>query len=116
MLNNAITIRPAETEDIKDIWDLLHASSKTWSPEHITSQLDKLTVLVKENKILGVLYGIISPGKNTEIIWVAIHPMYPEKKLREVMIQGITITQYQTVKVKAQLKKIYPDSFVNHYF
>ncbi len=88
MICETITIRPAINSDIEDIWHLLHADSKNWNTEHINSQLKNLVVLIKENRMLGVLYGTLTPDK-TKIHWIVIHPMYPEKVLQAVMIQRI---------------------------
>jgi N-acetylglutamate synthase-like GNAT family acetyltransferase len=90
----AITIRVAEAKDIKQIWDLLHTDVKTWSETEIIRNIQQLIVLTKQDKLLGVLFGELTPSK-AEVIWVVIHPMYPENLLRELLFQSLKGTQIQ---------------------
>jgi hypothetical protein len=104
MTFEAITIRPAEAIDIKEIWDLFHADSKTWTEEQIMRNIQQLLVLTRQDKLLGVLFGKLTPGKE-EVIWIVIHPMYPEAQLKELMIQGLKVTQCQALKEKQNQKR-----------
>ncbi len=92
MNSKTLIIRRAEIGDIEDIWSLLHAESKGWDVEQINGNLKNLLVLVQPPKLLGILFGQLLPGKE-EVKWVVIHPFYPEKPLREVLIQSLIGTQ-----------------------
>lgn len=70
------------------IWDLLHANCRNWNNQQIENNLTQLFVLMKAQKLLGVLHGEFKPGTGT-IFWVEIHPLYPEKMLQDFMIQGL---------------------------
>ncbi len=96
MTESSVIIRSARSEDCEMIWDILHANCRNWSLRQITDNLSGIFVLVKDLKILGVLAG--SSDKSGLIIdWVEIHPLYPEKILRDIMIQSLLGTQ--TVKL-----------------
>lgn len=88
MKDEIVIIRSAQKEDIEMIWDLFHANCRNWTGQQIEYNLPQLFVLLKSDKLLGVLHGEFKPGTRT-IFWVEIHPLYPEKILREVMIQGL---------------------------
>lgn len=83
-----LVIRPAEREDLKEIWHLLHANTIAWTDERIRAELARLWVMFEDTKMLGVLAGTFETGKE-KLDWVAIHPLYPEKRLREAMIKGV---------------------------
>lgn len=102
MTFEAITIRPAEVKDIQEIWDLLHADSKGWCEAEIRGNIHQLIVLTRQDKLLGVLFGKLIPGKE-EVFWIAIHPMYPEKQLKEAMIESLKGTRCQILKVKQEI-------------
>jgi hypothetical protein len=70
-----VIIRQARLEDNENIWDLFHANCRTWTTQQI------------------------GPGAKV-IDWVEIHPFYPEKTLKEVMIQGLLGTQKRDDAVK----------------
>ncbi len=82
-----LVIRPARMNDLKEIWNLLHANQISWTDARIIAELPKLRVMQRDSKILGVLNGYFE-AKVLKIEWVAIHPLYPEKQLREAMIEG----------------------------
>lgn len=86
--DGAIILRPAEAADSGEIRHLIHAEGKTWSSEYILRNIGRLYVLTYGKRILGVLCGTFTPGKET-VSWVAVHPMYPESSLRAAMIQGL---------------------------
>lgn len=83
-----LVIRPARMNDVKEIWDLLHANVVTWDDVRIIEELPKLRVMLRDSKMLGVLNGNFEAGA-IKIEWVAIHSLYPEKQLREAMIKGM---------------------------
>ena len=84
----AITIRSAESKDVKEIWDLLHADCRSWSEVQISENLHQLLILAKGNRLLGVLYGDLNPYK-IAVFWVAIHPLYPEMQFNQLFIQAL---------------------------
>ncbi|HBE79872.1 MAG TPA: hypothetical protein DDW65_19150 [Firmicutes bacterium] len=93
MAFEAITIRRAEPKDRDGIWHLLHAQCKGWSEEQIDENLPNLLLLIKQDKILAVLFGKLTAGK-TEVIWIVIHPLYPEEELKQTLVHGLLGSQY----------------------
>lgn len=87
-----VMIYKARLEDRENIWHLLHANCRTWTMQQIKDNISKMFILAKNGKVLGVLCGDFNPGA-VVIDWVEIHPLYSEKILREVMIQGLLGTQ-----------------------
>jgi hypothetical protein len=87
------SMRQAVPGDISRIWSLLHAESKNWSEVKISKSLDELFLLTVGEKIIGVLF---KPEKAMRSEWVVIHPMYPEEKLRGIMIQMLDFTPEET--------------------
>ncbi len=83
-----LVIRPAKTDDVKEIWDLLHSNSFSWTDTKIMAELSGLWVMLNDAKMLGVLYGDFGSGTK-KVDWVAIHPIYAEKQLREAMINAV---------------------------
>jgi N-acetylglutamate synthase-like GNAT family acetyltransferase len=83
-----LVIRPAKMNDVKEIWDLLHSNSIAWTDTKIIAELSGLWVMLNDVKILGVLYGEFGRGTK-KVNWVAIHPIYTEKQLREAMINAV---------------------------
>lgn len=82
----SIVIRRANPDDIRQIWRILHAEVITWDNERILNNLHDLLVLVRQDQVLGVLYGHLD---QKEICWVAIHPYYPEKSLQEMLADAL---------------------------
>jgi hypothetical protein len=93
MAFEAITIRRAEPKDRDGIWHLLHAQCKGWSGEQIRQNLPNLLLLIKQDKILAVLFGKLTTGK-TEVIWIVIHPLYPEEELKQILVHSLLGSQY----------------------
>jgi hypothetical protein len=92
-MEQAIVIRQAQMEDVEEIWDILHANCRTWTLQQIHDHIGKMFVLTKGYKMLGVLCGdfhaeLLNPGIKM-VDWVETHPHYPEKMLKDVMIQGL---------------------------
>lgn len=83
-----LVIRPARMDDINEIWNLLHANSLAWTDTRIVAELSWLWVMLQDSKMLGVLCGNFETAVK-KVHWVAIHPIYAEKQLREAMINGI---------------------------
>jgi hypothetical protein len=92
-----LTVRPAQRGDVKQIWDILHSESRTWSLEQIVENLFRLWVLTKNERIIGVFCESLHTGQRKPD-WVAIHPLYPEQPLNKLMIHAIDIT-YSLEKV-----------------
>ncbi len=88
MNDAAIILRPAEITDAEAIRQVIHAEGKTWDLERIIANIDSLFVLIYQKRILGVLCGTFTPGKET-VSWVSVHPMYPESSLGMAMVQGL---------------------------
>lgn len=87
MKADSFVLRPAQASDADEIWHLLHSEGKGRSVEQIRSELGQLYVLTHQKRVLGVLCGTITPGRET-LSWVVTHPMYPHGPLRDVMEQG----------------------------
>jgi hypothetical protein len=83
-----LAVRPARLDDNKEIWDILHSDSRAWSMERIAANLSRLWVLTRNGRIIGVLCESPLTGSSVPD-WVAIHPFYPEKSLRELMTRAI---------------------------
>jgi len=88
MKDDAIILRPAEAADAEEIRQMVHAEGKTWSIEQIYRNIDRLFVLIHKKRILGVLCGTFTKGKET-VSWVTVHPMYPESAVQTAMINGL---------------------------
>ncbi|MBU4227878.1 hypothetical protein KJ987_06470 [bacterium] len=86
--NDAIIIRPAEEIDVEQIQKVLHTEGEMWGIDKIVMNIKRLFILTYQNKIIGVLYGNLTPHK-FEISWVVVHPMYPENSIRTAMRQAI---------------------------
>jgi hypothetical protein len=106
--NNSMVIRFAQKGDIEAIWDLLHADCRTWNQQQIDNKLDKLLVLIKNQKMLGVLYGEFK-HENSTVFWVAIHPLYPEKLLQDILIKG-----FYGTRVCITRKHLEPEELFQH--
>lgn len=97
LTDRCLIIRPAREDDVDQIWSLLHANCRAWPAQQIMQHLDGFVVLAKNRKILGVLYGSLNP-ENMRIDWVEVHPYYPEKPLRELIIRGLNGAWYDRPK------------------
>lgn len=86
--NGAIIIRPAEEIDVEQIQKVLHNEGEMWDIDKIVMNIKRLFILIYQNKIIGVLYGNLTPHK-FEISWGVVHPMYPENSIRTAMRQAI---------------------------
>jgi N-acetylglutamate synthase-like GNAT family acetyltransferase len=89
MLADSIHFRKASEVDLDSIWDLLHANGIGLKNEEILQLIDRIYILEYQKRIMGVLCGNYSEGR-VNILWTAIHPIYPEHSLREAMIQQFT--------------------------
>ena len=89
MTNQPIYFEKAIDTDLHQIWHLLLADSKLIKEEELLAQMNDIYVLRFNNKILGALSGTYVAGK-VNIIWTVIHPIYPEKELRDAMIYEYT--------------------------
>lgn len=89
MTSEGICFEKAIPLDIQPIWYLLHANSKMMSEEQISGFLDELYILRFRQRILGVLCGNYYK-RQVVIHWVIIHPLYPEKTLKEAMIKAFS--------------------------
>lgn len=89
MTSEGICFEKAHPLDLRSIWYLLHANSRMLSEERLLADLDRLYILHYRQRILGVLCGTYEQRK-VIIHWVAVHPLYPEKSLREAMIREFT--------------------------
>jgi len=97
MQYSGLIFRPAIDKEINKIWDLLHAESIPWNESKINKHLPQLYVLLENEKILGILFG--SHSDKQIIRWVAIHPFYPEKSLKDLMIEGFySLTMINEIK------------------
>lgn len=84
----AIILRPAEASDAEGIWEVVHAEGIAWSIEEILKDIARLFVLTYQKRILAVLCGIFTPGRES-VSWVKVHPMYPESSIQLAMIQTL---------------------------
>jgi hypothetical protein len=84
MTNEVICFEKAAPADLQAIWHLLHADGKMMKEKQIIDILNDLYVLRYHQRILGALCGTYYAGK-VNIAWVVIHPLFPEKDLREAM-------------------------------
>lgn len=89
MFADSVSFRKALEVDVHFIWDLLHANSMNASDEEILQLIDRIYILEYQKRILGVLCGTYSEGR-VNVLWIAIHPFYPEYPLQEAMIQQFT--------------------------
>lgn len=89
MTSEGICFEKSNAFDIQSIWHLLHANSKIMSEEQISALLDELYILRFRQRILGVLCGNYYE-RQVVIHWVIIHPLYPEKDLKEAMIKAFS--------------------------
>jgi hypothetical protein len=89
MFVDSVHFRKAGEVDFNSIWDLLLANSIVFKDEEILQLIDRIYVLEYQKRILGVLCGTYSRGQ-VNILWIAIHPLYPEYSLQEAMIQQFT--------------------------
>lgn len=88
MGNAEIVIRKAVPADAGEIWHLLHNNNIHWGINRILQEINSLTVLSFDQKLLGVIHGSVNPGLE-KIFWVAGHPMYPEDALVAAMAYGL---------------------------
>jgi N-acetylglutamate synthase-like GNAT family acetyltransferase len=86
LFDDAINFRKANEMDCNAIWDLLHANGIAVQDEEILQYTNQIYVLEYQKRILGVLCGTYSGGQ-VNILWIAVHPLYPEHSLQEAMIQ-----------------------------
>lgn len=84
-MNDELIIRKAGFSDVEQIWELLRTEKELWSTEKILNNFENLFVIINRKNIVSVLYGTLSPG-NEKIYWVAVHPMYPQKAVSNLMI------------------------------
>ncbi|WP_027363658.1 hypothetical protein [Desulfotruncus alcoholivorax] len=105
MDNTEIVIRKAIPSDTKEIWHLLHNNNIPWDISRIHKEMDFLTVLSFEKRLLGVFHGSINPGFE-KISWVAGHPMYPEDSLRAVLFYSLfgVICRLPGAKIEQKVK------------
>ncbi len=96
-----ITIRSAGAKDIEGIWHLLHANCMGWSQEKIKENIGRLLVMEEgedeRERLLGVLYGELNPYKK-EVFWVAVHPLYPEEPLKQMLVGSLQRNPERTQK------------------
>ncbi len=85
-----ITIRCAGTKDIEGIWHLLHANCMGWRQEKVKENIDHLLVMEEGEgeRLLGILFGEFNPY-HKEVFWVAVHPLYPEEPLKQMLIGSL---------------------------
>ncbi len=116
-----ITIRSAGAKDIEGIWHLLHANSMGWSREKVKENIDHLLVMEegegKGERLLAILYRELN-SYQTEDFWVAVHPLYPEEPLKQMMIGSLQRNPGRNQK-KLSDSREFPDyllsrSFVRH--
>jgi hypothetical protein len=88
LVEGGIVLRLAEIADADEIRAVMHAEGKIWDDAKIMDNIDRLYVLTYGKRILGVLCGTVTKGKET-IAWVVVHPGYPENSIRAAMLQGL---------------------------
>lgn len=84
MSDKNVVFRPAEVTDMDQIWELLHAKSRVMCTKEIIKKLGDILVLSCYEKIVGILYYKNSIGDH-EILWTAVHPMYSEYTVDNIM-------------------------------
>lgn len=84
MSDKDVVFRPAEITDMDQIWELLHAESRTMCTEEIIQKLGNILVLSCHRKIVGILYYKAGLAGH-EILWTAVHPMYSEYTVDNIM-------------------------------
>ena len=96
-----ITIRSAEEKDIEGIWHLLHANSMGWSREKVKENIDHLLVIEegegKGERLLAILYRELNSYQK-EDFWVAVHPLYPEEPLKQMLVGSLQRNPGRTQK------------------
>lgn len=101
-----VIIRQAQFKDENKIWNILHANSRTWTLEQIHQKIDGLFVLIIGHTMLGVLGGDFK--QETGIVdWIEIHPFYPEKILKDLLLKGLLGVTCHGIGVKV-LSKGFP--------
>lgn len=83
MQDSSLTFRPAEAGDLNTIWSLLHADSKAWGEERINANLNRMYLLFRSGKLIGVL--LADDAKYVD--WLAVHPLYPENELSDLLLK-----------------------------
>lgn len=80
----SICIRKACFRDADNLFWLLHSESIPWNTSQINANISSVYVMTYEGKLIGATcYS--AKGGHTEILWTAIHPMYPEKALSDIL-------------------------------
>lgn len=102
MNNPYILFRRAEIEEVETIWDILHSQSVSWDDAMIVKNLPRLFLLLIGQKIIGILH--CSDLNSMCIEWIAVHPRYPEKMFRELMLDQlhsfVAVNGEKPVKIK----------------
>lgn len=83
-----ISIGPARSEEIEDIYDILAAEGYPWSPEQVEKNLFDFTVLRCEKQLVAVLFGAVSTNNST--IFTAVHPGYPDHLIASSLCNLLT--------------------------
>jgi hypothetical protein len=78
---NIIIIRPARAADYMDIWRLLACEGKHIAMEELVKSAGGYFVLLKDEKLLGTYQSSCS---------VAVHPLYSQTLVENVMLKAIT--------------------------
>lgn len=105
MNDQSIVFRAVDAGDITHVRRLLHADSRCWDENIIAANLGKLYLLScqskQRDKVLGVLCGSCASGEPV-IDWIAVHPIYPEKMIREIMAQEFQGLFWHTMSRKSK--------------
>ncbi len=102
-VDKLIIIGQSGLDDVSKIWDILHANCNPWTMQEIRQNTGKLFVLMMGDKMVGVLYADLN-RKSKVVDWVEIHPLYPEKILKDIFIKGLLGTLWPDIEEKALQK------------
>ena len=86
MPDSSIIFRAADPDDIANIRQLLHANCRIWDEGSNRDHLGNLYLLICHDKLMGVLSGTCNFAKPA-IDWIAVHPLYSEAMIRDIMRQ-----------------------------
>jgi hypothetical protein len=86
MGSEAIVIRQAQCKDVHDIWHLLHSEGCYMNVNEIAERPERFYLMLHGTRLLGVC-NIWS--KEEKPWWVAVHPLFPQKLIEEIMVKAV---------------------------
>lgn len=100
MVEESIILRRANCSDCDAIWRLLHSDGQGWNSQRIEAEIMNIYVLTNGTRLLGLLHK--GGGKEQTQKLVVIHPMYPEKPFKEILLRWVDEMMSQSSKKSAR--------------